>query len=277
MDCSRVRELLSHYYDGELPGDDRAVVAEHVNRCEPCAAEVEGFRRLSALVRHAAPKDSPNDWSDLAHRLDEDSAISLRKGFNRRQVVGLASLAVGAAILIAVVGLFAHRGEMESHDPQMAQMAADFAHYLEIFERSPSEAQEFLSNTFARMPVGHGDDRPWFAETLGESYTFQSAHVWDMPCCPCLQMVCQRSDGSMLAIFKHEQPQPMWFAGRSASEADCAGKRCTVVAMGQQLAATWEGNGWHITAVGVRDLEEMTVLVKALTDADARDRGESTI
>ena len=69
----------------------------------------------------------------------------------------------------------------------------------------------------------------------------------------------------------------MWFTGRSASEADCAGKRCTVFAMRQQLAATWEGSGWHITAVGVRDLGEVTALVEAMTDAGARDGGESTI
>ncbi len=277
MRCTRVRELLSDYYDGELAGDDRAVVAEHVSHCETCAAEVEAFRRLSALVRHAAPEDRPSGWSELAHRLDNDSAISLPKRFDRQQVVGLASLAVGAAILIAVVGLFGHRGGMEGHDPQMAQMAADFAHYLEIFERSPAEAQEFLSRTFVRKPVGHDEDRPWVTAALGESYTFQSVHVWDMPCCPCFQMVCQRSDGTVLVIFKHEQPQPMWFGGRTATEADCAGKRCTMVAVGQQLAATWEGSGWHITAVGVRDLEEITTLVKALADAGARDRGENAI
>lgn len=173
MRCTRVRELLSHYYDGELPSDDRAVVAEPVSHCETCAAEVEGFRRLSALVRHAAPEDDPNGWCELVHRLGNDNAISLRRRFDRQQVVRLASLAIGTAILIAVVGLFGHRSGREGHDPQMAQMAADFAHYLEIFERSPAEA-------------------------------------------------------------------------------DCAGKRCTMVAVGQQLAATWEGSGWHITAVGLR-------------------------
>lgn len=56
-----------------------------------------------------------------------------------------------------------------------------------------------------RKPVGHGEDRPWVAAALGESYSFQSAHVWDMPCCPCFQMVCQRSDGTVLVIFKHEE------------------------------------------------------------------------
>ncbi len=274
MDCSKVRELLSQYYDAELPANDREVVTEHLSHCGTCAAEVEGFRRLSTLVRHAVLNDSPCDWNDLANRLEEDSTVGLRKRFDRHPLVRWASLALGAAILIGVVGLFAHRRGMESHD---AQMAADLAHYLEIFERSPSEAQEFLSKAFARLPVGHGDDRPWFAAALGASYTLQSAHVWDMPCCPCFQMVCERPDGSMLAIFKHEEPQPMWFAGRSPIEAHCAGKTCTMVAIGEQLAVTWRGSGWHFTAVGVRDLEELAVLVAALTDVDARDRGESTI
>jgi hypothetical protein len=272
MDCSRVRELLSPYYDGELTGDDQAVVAEHLSDCAACSLERESFSRLSALVRSAAPAPpSSGAWAELEHRLDEDAATSLRDRHDRWRSARYYIFAAAAALLIAILGVYGHRGGM---DASHRQMAADFAHYLEIFERDPFEAQGFLASRYGSQPAwpperGGSGPRPAIAAALAQSYTIRSARVWDMPCCPCLQIVCQRSDGSVLMIFEHEEPQPMWFAGRSAMEADCGGKRCTVVAMERQLAATWKLGGRQITVVGARDLDELSALVQWLAQAEA--------
>jgi hypothetical protein len=234
MDCNEVRESLSPYYDGALPDDDRAVVAEHLSQCPACEVELESFRRLSALVHSVAPAPPPDDrWSELARRLEENM-LDLPKPHRRRRVVGLAVLAAAATALIAVPALL-HRDGMDGHD---AEMTAHFGYYMAKFERNPSEAQNFLASTFAHQPLDHDRHPGEIAAALPASYILHSAQVWDMPCCPCVQIVCQRSDGSLLAIFKHEKPQPMWFAGRSTMQKNCGGKPCTLVVMEGQLAAT---------------------------------------
>jgi len=272
MDCDRVRELLSPYYDGEIAGDDRAAVAEHLNDCPACLGDVASFRRLSALVRDAAPAAPPSGgWAELEYRLDEDAATSRRNSHHRWRSVGSFAFAGAAALLIAVLAVLGHRGGMDGREQAMT---ADFRRYLEIFERNPSEAQGFLSSRYASKQMwsaaaGERGDRVAIAAGLPASYTIHSAHLWQMPCCPCLQIVCRRADGTVLAIFEHEDPQPMWFAGRPATEKDCGGKRCTVVAMEGQLAATWELGGRQITVVGAQDLDELAMLVQWLARSKA--------
>ena len=261
MDCSQVRELLSPYYDGALSADDRAVVAEHLSHCPACEVELEAFRRLSALVHSVAPAPPPDDrWSELARRLEENT-LGRPKPHRRRRVFGLAALAAAATALIAV-GMFGHRGGMDGHD---AQMTAHFGDYMAMFERNPSAAQNFLASSFAHQPLDHDRQSGGIAAALPASYTLHSAQVWDMPCCPCVQIVCQRPDGSLLAIFEHEEPQPMWFAGRSTMQKDCGGKSCTLVVMEGQLAATWRAADRQITVVGARDVAEVSELVQWLS------------
>ena len=47
MNCKKTRDLLSAYYDGELPQDVVAEVDAHINECVTCAKEMASFSQLS--------------------------------------------------------------------------------------------------------------------------------------------------------------------------------------------------------------------------------------
>jgi hypothetical protein len=63
MNCKKAREIivLDHY--GEAGADDKARLAEHVQKCAACAAELAETRRLFALLDAQAPEPVPTpDW-----------------------------------------------------------------------------------------------------------------------------------------------------------------------------------------------------------------------
>jgi anti-sigma factor RsiW len=57
MKCPNEREL-QRFSDGELRGRKKSRVAEHVERCELCAKEVLGLRRVGELVSGAIRKET---------------------------------------------------------------------------------------------------------------------------------------------------------------------------------------------------------------------------
>ncbi len=83
-----------------------------------------------------------------------------------------------------------------------------------------------------------------------------------MPCCTCVQCLCKRSDGSVIAIFEHDDEEMTeWFGDRPAMAANCSGKRCSLVEVNDRIAASWKRDKRHITVVGIRDVAELTELV----------------
>ncbi len=68
-DCKTVRPYLSAYHDGELSDGLSATVAEHVESCHACAAELSSFASLgSALAKIPVPAKR----SDLWRRIERD-------------------------------------------------------------------------------------------------------------------------------------------------------------------------------------------------------------
>ena len=69
MQCTTVRPKLAGYLDDAVIGAsvaERAQIGEHLNGCVSCRAELERFRKLSALLSRV-PKTNPPD--DLAVRI----------------------------------------------------------------------------------------------------------------------------------------------------------------------------------------------------------------
>lgn len=52
-DCDLIREELDAFVDGELRGVDLRRVTDHLDRCRPCAEEIEVRRQLGGLIRDA--------------------------------------------------------------------------------------------------------------------------------------------------------------------------------------------------------------------------------
>lgn len=74
---------LSAYHDGELPSQQRDALERHVADCAACAAELEQYRRLSALLA-AAPlprlgDESRQELYALAPQVEEAGYLRIAK------------------------------------------------------------------------------------------------------------------------------------------------------------------------------------------------------
>jgi hypothetical protein len=274
MDCSEAKQLLSAFYDDELPLSQRTAVAEHLARCYDCAREQAGFRRLSAMAAGLAHPEAPaHIWERLEEQLEIDHRNRLerpkfteRLGWAKKPTV---RLGLAATVLIAM-GWFGYVQWLK-HDAHH-EMAVVFGQYLTEFDRNPGAAQQMLLARYdgraidvehAVQKVGY---RPVIAEGMPEDYVAQTTYVMKMPCCTCVLTHCNRSDGGTIAVFEHDDIDPLWFGDRPKSEANCRGKRCNIVDLGKRLAATWSRGKRQITVVGAEDIKKVEQLVAWFDD-----------
>jgi anti-sigma factor RsiW len=88
-------QQLSAYHDGELPADQRPVLAAHLAWCEACLKRIEQLKQMSSLLASSAP----NGISQIAlRRLHSKLDEVIERGLIRWawEVSGIA-----AAILVA--------------------------------------------------------------------------------------------------------------------------------------------------------------------------------
>ncbi len=270
MDCSQLKELLSAYYDDELLSDKRTAVAEHLAGCHDCAGELQEFGLLSAMTEGLAQPEPPAHlWEQIAQQMDVEARdVSPRttrpgwRGWTRRPAVRV-GLAAAAAILI-VVGWFGYDAWV---DRGHQDFEAVFGQYLEQLRHDPTGAQQILLARYEGQAVDAGQAvtaagyRPVVADGMPAGYSVEATYVMKMPCCTCVQCFCKRSDGSIIAVFEHDDEDPGWFGGRPVRQAVCGGKPCRIVDLDQRLAATWRRGDRHVTVVGVRDTTEVDRLV----------------
>ncbi len=110
MSCRRFRKSLIEYVDGELSGERKDAVREHLDSCETCKAAVEKLEfsanALSSLEVVKMPEPSAERIAAVL-RTSADSArpafhsLTSRLGFFT-SVRGLASAGVAAALIIGI-------------------------------------------------------------------------------------------------------------------------------------------------------------------------------
>ena len=267
MNCVQTRELLSAYFDNELPYETRLRVAEHLKKCSACTSELDSFRKLSTMA-DGLPSPAPPEsgWSRLEKSLDDDTLVPSPDHSQQWLLPTRRLMAVAAAILVTVgFAWFGYR----MWSPQQ-EYAAVFEHYLEEFQRDPAKAQNMLLTKYpgqamdaehVAQKVGY---RPAVADGLPEGYSIESTFVMEMPCCTCVQTLCKRSDGSVLVVFEHDDEQADWLGGCPCIMANCGGKEYSLFGLGSQLAASWERGKRHMTIIGARDAREVDKMVSWL-------------
>jgi hypothetical protein len=280
MDCQQVQKLLSAYYDGELSLDVRPSVAEHVRHCPDCGPELVDFQSLSGMVKRLDDPEPPTGiWANIEAGLDagREGTSSVRPvaeqgPIPRNWPTGI--LAAAATILVAtgVVWMAARSWKAPGGH---GELAATFEEYLEHFAGSPETAQnvllaryggESLDMAEATRQLGY---RPVVAEGLPPGYSLEATYVLNMPCCTCVQSICRRDDGQVLAIFEHNEEHPAWFGDRPRTEAVCSGCPCCIAQTDRGLVASWKANKRQLTVVGARDQEEIADLVDHLGGGNA--------
>jgi predicted anti-sigma-YlaC factor YlaD len=274
MNCVEVKDLLSHYHDGELSPDDRERVAAHLENCTGCSSELARFRELTGMMqRMPAPVPSALGWDQFEAQLADNATVEVAKRVKQFKqptrsrwlsFQGVRPLIAVAALLLVAVGWFAVETWFgnASHD----LLAADIRQYVEEFERDPQAAQRELLAKYKGESVGLAEAvrqvsyQPAAARGLPPAYSVDSMHVLRMPCCDCLQTVCQRGDGSKFVIFEYGEEHPTSVAERPSGMAHCRGENCCLVQINDQFAMSWKQGERHISVVGVRDEDEMNQL-----------------
>lgn len=267
MNCSEAQSRLSAYHDGELPPELAAEVAGHVAACPSCAAELEMFRKLSSMTRRLTDPPLPaGDWEKLRTKLTPN--VTSKSAFAnalRRPI------AVAATILVlASIGLTSYRMRQASHE--QAQVVQTFGHFLERFKDQPQAAQQILLTNYQGQSTSLHDVsealgyEPVIAKELPPGCSSHKAYLLNMPCCRCMEILCEQEDGHSIAVFEHDTRRPGWFGERNSIECSCHSVPTSVTQIGNELAATWKNGKRYLTIVGARDLEEVTRFVAFYKD-----------
>lgn len=100
-----IRHLLDDYVTGELPGDARGPVAEHVAACAICAEDVSALERVLARAADLPKElDPPGEaWENIEAAIQRDEAslqTKTRERFSSRHPI---VLALAASIVVAIL------------------------------------------------------------------------------------------------------------------------------------------------------------------------------
>jgi hypothetical protein len=85
MNCRSVGRRLAGYLDGAISGREHALVREHLEFCELCRQDLEGYRRLAVCLAQLKPAAPP---TDLAVRIRLGAARAEGRATQMRQAWG---------------------------------------------------------------------------------------------------------------------------------------------------------------------------------------------
>lgn len=283
--CDSIRPLLSAYFDGELPVEAANRVSSHVASCAECQAEVQSFGQISDWMRATADTEPPPViWDRIEREMipSEPKVVpsEAAKSWMNDSRFAVGTIALAASVLLMVgAGIWFAGGKhvggnqiaMEHHDDISAEHMAEFVRvmdeYLQKLPENPTEAEQLLFSKYKgervdeRRAVELVGYRPIVSQGVPEGYSLASTSVLRMPCCTCVKAVCRRADGSTLVLFEHDDEEVAWFGDRPTKFATCGDKECCLVELDGNIAATWKQGTRSITAVGVRDEDEIAKIV----------------
>ncbi len=140
-ECVAAQAAFSTYLDGALTGLEMGRVAAHLEGCEPCATEFEGWREMQSALGELGPAKAPADLqrqlrSAIGLERDRGSYLSLIGKLAllwRRSIAPLAVQGAGglvAALLLAggIFRLFGPGVAVQANDDGLAHLIAP--HYL---------------------------------------------------------------------------------------------------------------------------------------------------
>lgn len=267
MNCPEIQEMLSAYYDSELPQEKCDQIDAHLQECSRCAAEIKGFGKLSSLEAHVATPETPGwVWSEVERELGNEkrqqkqiitsghSAPSRKMFFRYTAALAVTTLIGFAGFQLFYHGDDDHQEMAEAMEYVVANVDTDgvATHLLNKYGGAQVSPEEAFSQVSFYPVASMG---------LPAGYAVESIQVLNMPCCKCTQTACRRPDNSRFFIFEHDNKEPGWFEHRNRRLCNCGGKECQVVELDSRLAATYEKGNRHITMLGVRDEDEIELLV----------------
>jgi hypothetical protein len=132
LTCAAVRRHLAEYHDNELPVRDRIAVQSHLNGCDTCAAELEGYFAVSTALRLAAAPAPADDWTGLQPgvigrmRAEANEAwiARMRRMFDDMHLVWIGLASTAGTFLCGAIALgMLHFASPERDDSLRAMLA----------------------------------------------------------------------------------------------------------------------------------------------------------
>ena len=78
MDCSKARDLIPRYCNGELDDGTRRQVEKHISGCPDCRTEIEQERSLGRVLGQSASDDPPEEyWGSYNERVRSRSRAAV--------------------------------------------------------------------------------------------------------------------------------------------------------------------------------------------------------
>lgn len=270
MDCTQAQQLLSAYFDDELPSDSRQDVATHLASCRICSMHLDDFTTLSRTAKQLThPLPLAVDWREVEPLLvqqsvddESDRTPMIQWLFRRKSAIRYCLTAAAGIMLLTAVAVQMRRADQQ-HDHHLAA----FERYLVDYGRDSAAAQRGLLSSFRNTRVTPDEAmhlvgyRPTASLGLPDGYELRDTHAIEMPCCTCIHCVCVRADGSTFAIIEHPVHDHDWFGQRKPNVTKCSGKQCNLYEFGTHLAVAWEHGNRHMTLVGARDQAEIETLI----------------
>jgi anti-sigma factor RsiW len=101
MNCEQIRQSLSAHLDNELPPSEASAVSAHLAGCPGCAAELDGLKRASRMVRDLPLKPLPLGFlTRLRAKADAGAAAPAVSWLGPRPLA-FAAAAIVAGLVIA--------------------------------------------------------------------------------------------------------------------------------------------------------------------------------
>ena len=115
MKCQEARELMSDYFEQYLAEPEAGLLAEHLQGCGECQAELEELEKTLAVV-HGLPRQAPiaDLWPEFAPKFAEiraEMGISLPERIRLYFVRLFDALAEGWGIFVTTVRMTYARKE----------------------------------------------------------------------------------------------------------------------------------------------------------------------
>lgn len=137
-ECASVREDFSALLDGELSGEDREIVDNHLSQCSECLRALDGFQRVDGLYGALTAVDAPGHLEDAVREALRPKTRR-RAWFKRPPKILLEAAAV--LIIVALLASVVRTNMSEVDAPmQMAQLESGAGAVAESVEEERSDA-----------------------------------------------------------------------------------------------------------------------------------------
>ena len=271
MNCAEAKSLLSAYHDQELLPTICAQLREHLDGCLDCQGELKIIQQISSLAEpiRTAPI-VPVNWSLIAEQLTpKPLAIESRRNTltsNRRVMWAIAAVFL-FAIILAVANNWGGK-----HDH--TETAYSFQTFSAEFTQNPERAQQTLLSHYKGQKVTLTEAslklnyQPVVAAGLPTGYVVKDSYLLEMPCCLCLQTICERPDGSQFVILEHAKEQDIWPSNLSTVKTLCQGYPTTMTDVDGTLAVTCQMHNRNLTMIAAKSLDEATNLIGQFAKAN---------